>query len=124
MFVIKPNNHAEWQYVMFILSYHQVQCTMYSDGDHFESAYMVVDKEYNEFELLDSKEENQLRMAEATFQLNWHQGGSICPHCEGDKPCIKCAIFNECADPGNKDCTGHKQICGHLTFVRRINPAF
>jgi hypothetical protein len=103
MFVIKPNDYEEWQHAMFILSYYHVRCTIHSDGDNFESAYMVVDSTDE-----DNPTTSYLHMAEAAFQMNWHQGGVLCHHCED---------INEALDV--KETT-----CGHLTFVRRINPAF
>jgi len=122
MFVIKPDNYEEWQHAMFILSYYQVQCTMHSDGDNFESAYMVVagPASINR----DNTITNNIRMAEACFQMNWHQGGMICHHCEREDQCLTCNVYSECADPGNKDCSDSSQTCGHLTFVKRIKPAF
>ena len=92
MLVIKPKKAADWMHAMFILSYYkELTLELFSNGEDAVSTYMVVEGE-----------EDSLRLAEMAFQMNWHQGGWICPHCEGDE----------------------EETCGHLTFTHPINPAF
>ncbi len=93
MFVIKPDNAVDWQHAVLMLSYYMVKMEAFSDGDNMDSAYMIVRK-------CGDKDE-QLRLAEMCFQMNWHQVGSLCPHCSDDL-----------------------DSCGHLTFNRPIIPAF
>jgi hypothetical protein len=107
MFVIKPNNTKEWQHAMFILSYYsELKINTYSDGEDERSAYMVVESHYTG----DSQE--SLRLAEMCFQMNWHQGRNLCPHCT-----------KQDADGTSEDGVSD-DVCGHLTFVRKIKPAF
>lgn len=89
MFIIKPKFAEDWQVAIFMLSYYHVSMTTFSDGDNVESAYMVVSC---------GKDQSQedLRLAEMCFQMNWNQVGRICPHCA-----------EVCTD---------EEFCGHLTF--------
>lgn len=99
MFIIKPNNPADWRHAMFILSYYsKLIIELFSNGEDADTAYMMV----RERELIEG-EESDLRLAEMAFQMNWYQGKMICPHCED-----------------NTD----ENACGHLTFTGVINPAF
>jgi hypothetical protein len=104
MFVIKPDNPEEWQNAIFMLSYYHVCIEMYSNGEDQESAYMVVSTPDTDGE--------QERMAEMAFQMNWHQKGKLCPHCT-----------KQDADGTSEDGVSD-DVCGHLTFNKRINPAF
>ena len=101
MFVIYPKDPAEWQNAMFMLSYYHVLCRTYSDGDNEISAYMVVE---GLPETDGTDRDDDLRMAEMCFQMNWHQEGKLCPHCVDHSDVFDC--------------------CGHLTFTKKINSAF
>ena len=105
MFVIKPKNPADWQYAMFILSYYtKLIIELFSNGEDADTAYMVVRGK----ELMEG-EESDLMLAEMAFQMNWHQGNQrICEMCTLELG--KGAEVEDC--------------CGHLTFVKPINPAF
>jgi hypothetical protein len=87
MFVIYPENAADWQHAVFMLSYYHVKIEAFSDGEDSESAYIIV-----------RGDDEQLRLAEMAFQMNWHQGGIKCRHCSDDL-----------------------DTCGHLTFTSRID---
>jgi hypothetical protein len=124
MFIVKPNNPAEWQSAMFILSYYHVSLTVRSDGDNMDSAYMVVGDAT--FCCSDNDEElmEHYRLAEIAFMANWHQKHGICADCNDPEPCLKCEIYKECAEPGNVQCTGIAHHCGHMTFTGNIGLAF
>jgi len=79
---------------MFILSYYHVNTSLYSDGEHAVSTYMVVES--------NKDDKDDLRLAEMAFQMNFHQDHTplACSHCEGEDG------------------------CGHLMFTKKINPAF
>jgi len=105
-FVVKPVDLTEWQNAMFILSYYHVDIASFSNGVDLLSTYMVIGAIHPgsariEGQNIDPQE--QLRLAETAFQMNWHQVGKLCPHCH-------------CADESG--------VCGHLTFNRPIKPAF
>ena len=100
MFIIKPEKAEDWAHALFMLSYYHVSGVMYSDGETTESVYMVVgahnqhpDEKYND--------DDAIGLAEMCFQMNWHQGGRVCPDCEGTE-----------------------DTCGHLTFTKPIDSAF
>jgi len=99
VFIIKPTNPADWQRVMFILSYYKkLIIELFSNGEDEDTAYMVV-----KGKVLAEGEESDLMLAEMAFQMNWRQAkGRLCPHCDPD----------------------HMDACGHLTFDKPINPAF
>lgn len=99
-FVICPTEPADWQHAMFILSYYsKLIISTFSNGEDANTAYMVVESK----PLLEG-EEDELRLAEMAFQMNWHQIGRLCPHCI--------------------DHADHYDSCGHLAFSKPINPAF
>jgi len=100
MFVIMPKNSADWQHAMFMLSYYNVECSLYSNGEDAESTYMVVSAGVDEY-----RDEEALRLAEMCFQVNWHQSN--------EKLCLHCVDHADRFDS-----------CGHLTFTHPINPAF
>jgi hypothetical protein len=124
MFIVKPNNPAEWQSAMFILSYYQVSLTVRSDGDNMDSAYMAVDPLAFCASSTDKERQEHYRLAEIAFMANWHQKHGICADCKDPEPCLKCEIYSECAEPGNVKCTGISHHCGHMTFTGLIIPAF
>jgi len=100
-FVIYPIEAADWQHAMFILSYYtNIKISTFSNGEDADTAYMVV-----ESVLLLEGEENELRLAEMAFQIEWLQHSErLCPHCI--------------------DNSDHFDTCGHLAFSKPINPAF
>jgi len=112
MFVIHPENAADWQHAMFILShYRELSCELFSDADQVSSTYMVVDDTYPGFEWPTEEEATRasenLRYIEMAFQMNWHQrGGHRCIHCD--------------ALPGPLQ----EETCGHLIFYKPINSVF
>jgi hypothetical protein len=76
---------------------------MYSDAHSIDSVFMVV-KDHPDYEDMDD-----VRLAEMAFQRNWHQDNQrICEMCT-----LELGKGVEIAD-----------CCGHLTFVKPINPAF
>ena len=90
MFAIKPENPDDWQHAMFILSTYFVKIESYSNEEDADTTYIIV-----------RGDQDQVRLAEMAFQMNWHQVGARCPHCSPDL-----------------------DTCGHLTFNKPINPAF
>ena len=104
MFVIKPIKPADWEHAMFMLSYYHVKLTVRSNGEQANTAYMVVDALDDEERTGDTGK-NDLRLAEAAFQWNWHTHHSrLCP---------------ECIDHSDQF-----DSCGHLAFSHPVNPAF
>ena len=105
MFIIFPEKAADWQSAMFIMSYYKdVYCELFSDGENAESAYMVVDASPPGFEIPTDEANNNLRLAEAAFQMNWHQTrGWRCIHCDALPEPLR------------------EETCGHLTFTKRID---
>lgn len=118
MFVIKPENAADWQHAMYILShYHGLVINLYSDAETATSVYMVIRDGAD----LDSIK--ALLQVETAFQHNWNQVGMVCPHCYDDTdPCRACEIYRDCGDHGSVNC--RPTTCGHLTFNEPIKPAF
>jgi hypothetical protein len=111
MFVIHPENAADWQHAMFILShYRDLYCELFSDAEEASSTYMVVSDTEPGFEWpdgMDTTAAQNLRLAEMAFQMNWHQkGGHRCVHCDALPEPLQ------------------EETCGHLTFNKIINPAF
>lgn len=100
MFIIMPKNPADWQQAMFMLSYYHVRCTLYSNGEDAKSVYMEVRAPRSSGD----DGEDALHLAEMCFQMNWHQGGMICPGCHKEQN-------NYWAGCDGKD------TCGHLTFT-------
>lgn len=101
MFIVQPMYPSEWQDAMFLLSHYNVNIALYSDAENLNSVYGVVAAN-----LVDDTEErydeDDLRLAEIAFQMNWRQGNALCPYCNDDD--------------------GHKgHCCGHLTFTSIIN---
>jgi len=109
MFVIKPENTAAWKDALFILSCYHANISTFSNGDDPSSTYMVVDTLHPDSEQVINQNldvQQQLNLAEMCFQMNWHQVGTICPHCdevEGTVP------------------PDEPKVCGHLTFNKPIN---
>jgi hypothetical protein len=91
MFVIKPATPKDALHALFLLSYYEVSFTAYSDGEHSNTTFIKVSREYRK---------DDLRLAEMAFQMSFRQKGKICPVCE-------------MVDKG-------KQTCGHLTFTEVI----
>jgi len=88
MFVITPKNAADWQHAMFMLSYYHTKIEAYSNGEDADTVYIIV-----------RGLDEQVRLAEAAFQMNWHQDGSgQCGHCSSDI-----------------------DYCGHLKFTKPID---
>ena len=103
MFVIYPETAADWQHAMFMLSYYHVRCKLYSNGEDASTTFMVVseDEDWSE-----SDAEN-LRLAEISFQMDWHpRSGLRCVHCDALPEPLR------------------EETCGHLTFHKPINSAF
>ena len=108
MFVIHPENPAEWANAMFIMSYYKdLYCELFSDGEHQESAYMVVSESAPGFDLPTDESISNLRLAEMAFQINWRQ-----------KPGFRCEHCDALPEPLQEE------TCGHLTFNKMIIPAF
>ncbi len=114
MFVIYPENAADWQHAMFIMShYKDLYCELFSDAEEASSTYLVVVDTTTVFEwpdVMETTAANNLRCAEMTFQMNWHQKGG---HVFGR--CVHCDAMPEPLQ---------EETCGHLTFNKPINPAF
>ena len=131
MFIVKPENPNDWAEALFKLSYYHVSYSIHSNGENVDGMYMVVEKQYNEFEQLDSEEEAQLRLAESAFQCpdsNWHTDGrGMCEVCRDDEisVCVDCDIRYSC-DDSRDDCQlkNIPPTCGHLTFVKPVKGAF
>jgi len=100
-FVIYPTDPADWQLAMYILSFYtKIKISTFSNEKDVDTAYMVVESG----PLLEG-EENELRLAEMAFQIEWHQHSEkLCPFCMP-----------------HDDRFG---FCGHLAFSKPINPAF
>ena len=116
MFIIKPENQADWVHALFILSYYKVSVDLFSDGEDADSTYAVVlPKVVPGIEHVSETTiyEDDDRLAEMAFEMNWHQKGNLCPACEA-KMDTDVATYHD----RNNHC------CGHLTFVKPINPAF
>lgn len=132
MFVIKPENAADWQHAMFMLSDYHVECKLYSDGENAESTYMVVEASIST-KVDEHRDEEALRLAEGRFQMNWHQVGMICPHCEdmeGTTGPVEAepgklsarGILNDLKQwYGTDDGFYELSTCGHLTFSKPID---
>lgn len=105
MFVIMPKNSADWQHALFMLSFYHVSLTVRSDGEEANTTYMVIGKLP---ETTNTDRGNDLRMAETCFQMNWHQGGMICPDCHKEQ------------NNYWGGCDG-KDTCGHLIFTHPID---
>lgn len=114
MFVIHPEDAADWQHAMFILSHYRgLYHALFSDAEEASSAYMVVSGtppgfifEWSE-EGMDTKTAENLHLAEMAFQMNWNQqGGLRCIHCDALPEALR------------------EETCGHLVFNKIINPAF
>ena len=84
----------DFREAMFIMSYHHVSMTAYSNGEDAASTYMVVGGKGCGQQV----KEEDLHNAEMAFQMNFHQEGMICPHCDG-----------------------MEKVCGHLTFTTFID---
>jgi len=115
MFVIYPENAADWQHAMFILSHYKgLSCELFSDAEEASSTYMVVDAIPPGFVMATEEEElkvyDNLRMVEMALQMNWHQKDG---HISGR--CIHCDALPEPL---------REETCGHLTFNKPIKPAF
>ena len=129
-FVVKPISLIEWQHAMFILSYYHVDIAAFSNGDDPLSTYMVVGAIHPKSERIKGQDINpqeQLRLAEMAFQLNWHQVGNLCPHCHCTEVdvCASCVVNYSCDDVrGDCGVKAGPTTCGHLTFNRPIIPAF
>jgi hypothetical protein len=106
MFVIHPDNAADWQHAMFIMShYRDIYCELFSDAEEASSTYMVVDAIPPGFEPPTEEQNHNLRMVEMAFQMNWHQkGGHRCVHCD--------ALLEPLQE----------ETCGHLTFNKAVAP--
>jgi hypothetical protein len=115
MFVIQPENAADWQHALYILShYKELVLNVYSDAEKATSTYMVVDDN----DCIDSRK--SVHQVESAFQINWNQDRMICPHCENvESPCMLCDIYSDCGDHGSENC--RPNTCGHLTFNKPIN---
>jgi hypothetical protein len=102
MFIIKPFKPEDWEHALFILSYYHVSVGVRSNGEQSNTTYMVVEELP---EAVGTDHDNDLRLAEACFQMNWHtHNGHLCP-----------------------ECIDHSDVydtCGHLAFSHPINPAF
>ncbi len=111
MFVICPENAADWQHAMFILSHYRgLYCELFSDAENASSTYMVVDDTPPGFEWpedMDTESAENLRCAEMAFQMNWHQKSGF--------RCVHCDVLPEAL---------REETCGHLAFNKIINPAF
>jgi hypothetical protein len=105
MFVIHPKNAADWAHAMFIMSYyHDLYCEMFSNGETAESAYMVVSDAAPGWDAPTDRAVENLRLAEMTFQGNWHQ--------KGRHRCVHCSAL---------PAPLQEETCGHLTFNRIID---
>lgn len=115
IFVVKPETSEDLQHALFLLSYYRVRVEFFSDGEDSSSTYMVVDE-------ADEVRKGDFLLAQMAMQMNFHQGNADrCPHCEDLPTCDDCK-YNE-GDSGNcEHCT--RLFCGHLTFTKKINPAF
>jgi hypothetical protein len=100
MFVIFPVKPADWQHALFMLSYYHVNITIRSDGEDAITTYMVVDNDGT------TEAQEQLRLAEMCFQMNWHQSNHhrLCPECMPH--------------------SDQFDSCGHLTFTKPIISVF
>jgi len=112
MFVIHPENPADWQHAMFIMShYRDLSIELFSDAEEASSTYMVVDSTYPGFEWPTEEEEKKaqenLRYVEMAFQMGWHT--------KTEPRCIHCSALPEPL---------REETCGHLTFNKPINPKF
>lgn len=99
MFVIKPRTPEDMAYAMFLLSYYKVMFSSFSDGEHSNSTFIKVSREYRK---------GDLRLAEMAFQMAFYQEGMLCPVCK---------MKNE----GKKK---QRNSCGHLTFTGVIEGRF
>ena len=88
----------DFQQAMFIMSYHHVSMTAYSNGEDAASTYMVVGGEGCGQQV----NEEALYNAEMAFMMNFRQEGMKCLHCAVDK-------------------MNGEQTCGHLTFTTFID---
>ncbi len=100
MFCLKLSamSAQDFQQAMFIMSYHHVSMTAYSDGDDPTSTYMVVGGKGCGQQV----NEEALYNAEMAFMMNFRQEGMKCLHCAVDK-------------------MNGEQTCGHLTFTTFID---
>jgi len=92
MFVIQPMYPSEWGDALFLLSYYDVNLTMDSDLENPESLYGFVT----------SENQDDLRLAEMAFQMNWRQGPALCTYCRDNEG-------------------RNRHSCGHLTFTSVID---
>lgn len=127
MFFIVPENKEDLVEALGILAYYHVAASSYiEDPDDLDTMYLAVNQDH--FTGPDADNESDVRLAEAAFQMNWHQGGK-CPECSEDdiSLCVDCDIRYAC-DDSRDDCAlkHHKRLitCGHLVFTKPINPAF
>lgn len=96
--MINAMSRDELMEAMFILSYYHVNINTYSNGESAESTYMVVSAIDTDHPGQERDAQEDLRMAEMAFQMNFRQHGNLCLHCEDEE-----------------DTT-----CGHLTFTNKI----
>jgi len=102
MFVIKPDNGADWQNAFFILSSYRISLSAMSDKDDESTTYVIVDAIDDDGHTYDyDKHQEELRLAEMAFQMSWRQVGRVCTFCEDTE-----------------------DVCGHLTFNKPMKPAF
>jgi hypothetical protein len=87
MFFIVPENNEDLRAALVLLSNYHVATAIYCDDDG-SNLYLAVIHDHWE-----PKDDNDIRLAEMAFQMNWQQG--TCPECKGG-------------------------ICGHLSFTRPI----
>ncbi len=96
MFVVKPKTPHDMVHAMFLISLFKVSVVLFSDGDHSDSVWIKLNREYRKFDL---------RSCEFAFQSSFHQeGGPLCPFCK---------MLNEKRKR-------KVESCGHLTFTEVI----
>ena len=96
MFVVKPKTPRDMVHAMFLISLFKVSVVLFSDGEHSDSVWIKLNREYRKFDLA---------RCELTFQASFQQeGGPLCPFCE---------MLNE--KKKRKE-----ETCGHLTFTEML----
>ena len=96
MFVVKPKSPRDMVHAMFLISLFKVSVVLFSDGEHSDSVWIKLNREYRK---------SDLGNCEFAFQSSFLQeGGPLCPFCK---------MLNEKKKKGI-------ETCGHLTFTEVI----
>jgi hypothetical protein len=84
MFFIVPKTPEDLMEAMKLLSNYHVAAESYLDNA--DNLYLSIIHDHYE------SEDDDVRLAEMAFQMNWHQGGE-CPECT-EQPC-GCMVFTK-----------------------------